>query len=527
MTLDGFIHSLTATINPLETASNLAWWNLATTGDPKYAEELKQFNITLCKIYSNAEDYQFLLSQPAHLDSKIERQATLLKHRYAQNQIPAALIEKTVALETEIESNYTNFRPIVHNKTVSNNDLKHILVASTDSLEREHAWEASKEIGAQVEAKVLELVNLRNASAKAMGYDNYYTMRLQLQELDETHLFQLLDDLEKSTAEQWKAYKTRLDTSLSEKYKISINAIKPWHYEDPFFQEAPRQQSDFDAFYKDKDIVEISRYYYRQIGMPIDDVLQRSDLFEREKKNQHAFCSCIDHKQDVRILCNIRDNEYWMCTQLHELGHAVYDKYIDQALPYFLRSPAHVSTTEAIAMLFGRLSKNGEFLRDYCDLEEKTAKEMGTKSRQHAAENLLVFARWTLVMTHFERALYQNTGEDLNKIWWDYVERFQSVSRVPSRNLPDWAAKLHLACAPVYYQNYILGEMTASQITNYIKVNLKADIICSKEVGNYLKERLFALGARLPWNETLEKATDEALNPQYFIEDISLKTHNV
>ena len=28
----------------------------------------------------------------------------------------------------------------------------------------------------------------------------------------------------------------------------------------------------------------------------------------------------------------------------------------------------------------------------------------------------------------------------------------------------DWAAKIHLTVAPVYYHNYLLGQMTASQL---------------------------------------------------------------
>ena len=36
-----------------------------------------------------------------------------------------------------------------------------------------------------------------------------------------------------------------------------------------------------------------------------------------------------------------------------------------------------------------------------------------------------MFARWALVMLHFEKALYANPEQDLNKLWWDIVERYQ------------------------------------------------------------------------------------------------------
>jgi peptidyl-dipeptidase A len=318
-------------------------------------------------------------------------------------------------------------------------------------------------------------------------------------------------------------YKAELDEKLAKNYRLSPKELFPWHYHDPFFQEAPRAELDLDGYYKGKDLVEIARDFFKEVGLPADDILARSDLYEREKKSQHAFCSCLDRQQDVRILCNMRENEYWMGTLLHELGHGVYDKYIDQTLPYLLRTYAHISTTEASAMLFGRFSKNGDFLQKYCGVDEKEAKRIDLLAKQQTAATLLVFARWALVMVHFERAMYQKPGIDLRSFWWDCVERFQGVKRVPKRNAPDWASKLHLACAPVYYQNYALGEMTASQLFYHIQRVLKApkESFCnSGKVGKFLQAKLFSQGAKRPWEETLMAATGDKLDSKYFAEDI-------
>lgn len=37
------------------------------------------------------------------------------------------------------------------------------------------------------------------------------------------------------------------------------------------------------------------------------------------------------------------------------------------------------------------------------------------------------------------------------------------------RNEPDWAAKIHIALAPVYYHNYVLGNLTAAQLRNHLE----------------------------------------------------------
>lgn len=523
MEIDSFVDSKSDEIKKIEFESHLAWWNLATKGDETYADELQNAKIALRKLFSSSKDFSYLVSQPVQPDPFLNRQLTLLLNSYRENQIPEDLIKEISILETDIESIYTNFRPIVNGKEISNNDLKKILSDSLDVNERQEAWEASKAIGEIVEPMVLRLIDLRNQSAKLAGFDNYYSMSLELQELDETRLFSILEELEKATNPVWKKYKQDLDLNLSSRFGIDRHDLRPWHYQDPFFQEAPKLNLNFDIFYKDKNIVEISRTFFKDIALPVEDVLERSDLFERNNKSQHAFCSCLDRNQDIRVLCNIRENEYWMGTQLHELGHAVYDKYIDPNLPFLLRTPSHISTTEASAMLFGRFSKDAAFLEKYVGIDKKEAKDTAGLGIKQNAANLLVFARWALVMIHFERNMYQNKRVNLNELWWDCVKRFQDVNIGSERNKPDWASKLHLACAPAYYQNYVIGEMTASQLFYHIKDLLKKsneEFCGSPKVGEFLKTRFYCLGAQYPWEQTIYQATKEDLNPKYFSLDV-------
>jgi len=49
----------------------------------------------------------------------------------------------------------------------------------------------------------------------------------------------------------------------------------------------------------------------------------------------------------------------------------------------------------------------------------------------------------------------------------------------------------------------------------------KEDFYRSKEVGEFLRQNLFKLGACFPWDETVFKATGEKLNPEYFLKDIA------
>lgn len=58
--------------------------------------------------------------------------------------------------------------------------------------------------------------------------------------------------------------------------------------------------------------------------------------------------------QEPLLLNNVCPTIKWLKTVLHELGHAVYELGYDAKLPWLLREPSHMITTEAIALICGR-----------------------------------------------------------------------------------------------------------------------------------------------------------------------------
>ncbi len=518
-----FIDSHVAVIQPLERECALARWESALTGTDEATSRAEQITSALRKVYANPSEYALLkeLSARGFSDPLIARQHNVLLRMYLAEQMPPEVIDRLAHLEAEVDQEYNNFRAEVDGRPLTDNEVKKILRESADSNLRRAAWEAGKELGAVVTDRVLEMVRTRNEAARNLGFSDYYDMAFRLDELDETRVFAIFDNLIAQSDPYWDAWKADFDRQQAARFGIDPNELQPWHYTDPFFQETPPGDLDLDRCFAGKDIVALTERFFAAIGLPVETMIERSDLFERDGKNQHAFCTDIDREGDVRVLCNVVADEQWMGTMLHEYGHAVYDYYNNASLPFLLRTIAHTLSTEAIAELMGRFSKDPVWLRLYAGVPAGETQSLSASAREELRVQFLISTRWIVTMAKFEREMYRNPDRDLNSMWWDTVEKYQGVRRPEGRNSPDWAAKLHLALAPVYYQNYLLGEIMAAQLLHHLKTNVlegqpEEVLFTSQKVGEWLKENVFAVGACYPWEEALRRATGEGLNPSYF-----------
>lgn len=522
-----FVKALEIKAIPIFKESNLAYWNAAISGKKEDFEKNAEMQNKYDAIFSDKASFDKLKSFKESGEIKndiLKRELTVLFNYFQQKQADTSKINAINSLQNEIEQKYGNFRAEVGGNKLTDNQVEEKLTKSTDSKELKDVWTAQKKIGTVVAEDIIKLVKMRNELAKSIGFKNYHEMSLKVNEEDPEEISKLFDELDALTKDAFAKEKENIDNFYVERYKVKKEELMPWHYQNRFFQEAPKiYKVDFDKFYEGKKLDEITEKFYKSIGLNIDDILKNSDLFEKPGKNQHAFCTDIDRSGDVRVLCNIVPNEKWMNTMLHEFGHAVYSKFNDRSLPFYLRDCPQTFCTEAIAMLFGRFSTNAAWLKDNLGIAEDEMKKVADDGFKSLRLQQLVFSRWAQVMYRFEKSLYENPDQDLNKLWWELVEKYQLLKKPEGRNEPDWAAKIHIATAPCYYHNYLLGELLASQLYYYIVKNViksedykNQSFTNNTEVGKYLKEKVFAPGSKYFWNDMIEKATGEKLTAKYY-----------
>jgi peptidyl-dipeptidase A len=241
----------------------------------------------------------------------------------------------------------------------------------------------------------------------------------------------------------------------------------------------------------------------------------------------------MDRLGDVRVLANVRPTQYWMRTMLHEFAHALYDTGYDAygktqgaELPWLLRQPSHPITTEAAAMFFEDWTFSPDWLEKYMGVSERDRKRIEKPLREMLKIKKLAFIRWSMVMVNFERELYRDPTQNLNKLWWDMVEKYQLVKRPEGRDAPDWATKIHFVMVPVYYQNYVVAQVMTSMIKHRFlldvlrKTNPEARVFVGRaDLGAQFLGAIFMMGAKWHWSQMVTTVCGEILTTKYFVDE--------
>jgi len=501
-----------ARLAPLSEEMNLAWWASQVEATEENAERRERAEIAWSDALADRE--QFAAVETARRNGAaddVARRLDLLRDAMLRRQIPDGLRSRIVELETSVDLRFSRHRGIVGGAEVGDTEITRILRRSDDPRERREAWEASKIVGAVVADDVRELARLRNEAARTLGYRDWFALSLATDELDENRLVATLAETDRVTAEPFARWNSALGERLADRFGCAVADLRPWHHADPFFQEVPPDGAvDLDPYFDGADIVGLARRTIEGVGLDAAGIIERSDVYPRDGKNQHAFCIDIDRRGDVRVLANLVTTHESADTMLHELGHGVYDLGFRDDLPWLLRS-THLVATEASALLFGSLPGRREWLERILGLSPREADELEPRLRGARAVQLLVFTRWVLVMNAFERALYANPDGDLDALWWELVSRYQHVTPPDDRRAPDWAAKIHIAVSPVYYHTYLYGAIVALQLDAALESEV-GGIVDRADAGALLRERLFAPGQSVRWDRLVEDASGSPLS---------------
>jgi peptidyl-dipeptidase A len=515
---------------PLFIELQKAWWDANITGtDAAYARK-QATERGFVDLHSDKAFFarvKSLHDAGSVKDATLARQLDVMYRAFLEGQADPQIQKQIIALQNEAEQAVNTARPKVGQRTLHENDIRDLLAQSTDSTEVEAAWKAFMDMRAPLAERLRALARLRNQVAKMLGFRDYYALSLKLQEIDEAEFVKLFDELDELTRARFAQVKTEIDAARAARFHIVAADLRPWHYGDFFFQEAPgSSQAGLEQVYAGGDPVALVKKYYAGLGLPVEDIVARSDLLAKPGKCPNGFGVDMDRAGDVRVIANVKPDLYWTGTLLHEAGHATYYKYIRPDVPFLLHDD-HPLLTEGIAEMFEALARNEAFLAQVVGLPPERAAALGAEGRAALRAQRLIFCRWSEVMVQFERGLYGDPEQDLAKLWTDLRQRYQLLSPPGATPRPDFAAKFHLITNPVYYHSYMIGELFAAQVRHHLRdkvLHLKpgddSELCGRPEAGQFLSTSVFGPGNSYPWQELIRRATGEPLTARWFAMDV-------
>lgn len=485
-----------------------SWNNMAQSTEENAQKEEKAFSQYMTAA-SGKNDFEALkqIEQKGITNSKLKESLDDLLDMYAVNVSHKDELEHLQSEANKVLAPVSNYRGVINGKSYTNGEIDSMLLSETNPAERNKLYQARKvEIGNRTAPKLIELVEIRNKFAQKLGHNDYFSYMLDKGfKTSEEALFNLISKMDEQTSEIYNTISDKNNIKLANIYGITPDELQPWHYG----LELPGSPTiEGNKYVKSvNDVIRLTDDTYKSMGWDFSKMPLKRDLLPREGKDQHAYCFDIDSGKDARIFMNARPDIESIRTSFHEHGHGIYDLGISTHLPYFNRQTASPMTTEAVAMMAQALPTKENILTKQLNVPIDLAKRLEMKR----IEDSLGFMRFCMHLITFEKQLYTNPKQDLQKLW------YESEHKYLNRNIPKvldnrWASeRMHLVGFPAYYQNYFRAELLASQLYDVATQKL-GPLTQNSNTAKLFNSKLFSLGNTLKEAGTIKHFTGSELS---------------
>ena len=184
---DGFLKKF----QPLNKAVALAWWTSSISGKDEDFKKRMDLEMQVNRLYADKDAFAQLKNWRAAgavREPLLHRQLDVLYLNHLGYQVDTKLLDRMTELANQIDQLFNTYRGEVNGRKLTENEIRKILRESTSNAEVEAAWKAYQAVGQRIEPKLRELVQLRNQSARAVGYANFHALQLAIQEFDGAEL---------------------------------------------------------------------------------------------------------------------------------------------------------------------------------------------------------------------------------------------------------------------------------------------------------------------------------------------------
>ncbi|HLN64750.1 MAG TPA: M3 family metallopeptidase [Symbiobacteriaceae bacterium] len=490
-----FLDQLEAHLEELSaTTSELLFTQYQTRRRPEGLEEAETAH---ARIMSN-EAYQELVAKYRGrvADPLLARRLEVWHQAFRGARVSARA--EVRALVNEISDTIVQFRYDVQGQELDLGAVRNVLRTEPNRERRRAAWLSFAPLSQKLAARTRELFHLRNGLARAEGFETYAHMQMDAQGLTLSQVKATLEELALASAPTYKALLE--ETGARQK----LGRVQPWDVKFLLDGEGSLPV----GYFPRSGIIGRMEEWGRDHG---HELAQLGISVHFMEIPYNGLCVTV-RPGDIRILANPSDGHNYYKTAFHELGHALHSAFSAPGSFILRREPSVFS--EAMAELMGYTVNDPGWLAT-----------MGLRPSEVATAGAMTMGPWFAYLRQrsahalFEYEAYANPDGELDLINAGIESRLLGCELDES---PRWAAEPNAWYSryPVYWQNYVLADVVASQIHHDL-VRRFGSVWRSQEALAYVKEQYWRPGGSVDWQEKLRRGTGEPLNTKALVADLT------
>lgn len=398
----------------------------------------------------------------------------------------------------EIADHLVRHRFAVQGEELGLSQVRHILRTEPNRERRHAAWLAFAPLSSALQGRTRELFNLRNDAARTEGYETYAHMQLDAQGMALGEVKAILTDLSEASDPIYR----RILHEAAE--RCGLDSIVPW---DVRYLLEGQGGADGDRFPRAAILPRLSDWAAVQ-GVSLEQLGISMHFLEIP---YNGLCMTITPR-DIRILGNPTDGLSGHKTSFHELGHALHAAHSDPGSYILRREPSIFN--EGMAELLGYTVLDPEWLA-HVGLGPEEARE----ALSAGMGPWLSYLRTRSAHALFEYEAYANPGADLDAVCGATEARLLGCTYDAT---PRWAGEPNAWYSryPVYWQNYVLADLVASQINHDLKRRF-GGLWRRPDALAFVREQYWAPGAAVDWQEKLRLGTGQGLAIDALVADLT------
>ncbi len=405
--------------------------------------------------------------------------------------------------------------------------LRLMVLTDDDETIRKAAWEGLHEIeGWLLDHGMLDIVAKRNAIGRTLGYDDFYSWRVQINEgLSKQVIFQKLDELEQDT----RAACEQLVNSVKKEH--GEEGAQPWNFEYLTQGDLTKQRAPYLTF---DTAVERWGRSFAALGVNLNHSKLQLDLVDRVGKYENGFMhspkpSFMDNGVHETAIINFTANavagqpgsgQRALETLFHEGGHAAHFANVMMPAPCFGQeyAPTSIALAETQSMFMDNFISDPDWLQRYALDHDGNPMppELIHATVEEGVKNLAHGLRGWMAVPYFENEVYEmlDLERSVDRVMETArkIERkmaFQPALARPTLSVP------HLQDneSSAYYHAYVLAQMAVYQLRDFFR-NRDGHLLDNSNIGRDMASVIWAKGNDKDFIQFIHALTGEEFSAQ-------------